>query len=287
MEGLLVIQMFETPTGPEIYTLAETWSDFDLGWDWVEVFAGYWLYQGDTLVGSDYDMESSSFASVQDVYPAPLGYQYQAYGDHTVLLSAPECPDACGDWWGELYTYVTLDIDALIAVTFNGFKSPGDNLLFSYDPDDCKEILGPIDCPGTQWWLYNAEVHATVNDDASYWTCYQSVTGSTSGNYVDWDGELQPFRFSVNIPNDDPHQTQQPSGQQDIFWLDGPGRRYDYHGHPIDSMTHIRNFTSQVCRTEGIFDCYSVSWYVKIVVNKGGNLDYNNSTANYGSLPLN
>jgi hypothetical protein len=128
-----------------------------------------------------------------------------------------------------------------------------------------------------------------VSDDASEWTVHQSYTGRSKGYYKDSNGVLQSFDDSLNVSDDGPSSSflQQPSGQEKIYWIDGPGYRYTRSGYSIDSMTQVQNFTTQFCSTTTQNDCSSTNWYVKLVVKSGGVLDTTNSQANTGSASTN
>jgi hypothetical protein len=180
-----------------------------------------------------------------------------------------------------------------ITVHFTGSQTQGDTLSFSNVAQTCSTTLGLKDCSSNypSAWVWNVEIEADV-DDAGNYTVSQGLTGLTKGFYKDTNGNLQPFSTSTNkpAPQDNPPATvlQRVSGQKAIFWIDAPGRGTLFaQGEPISSMTDVKNFTSSICSTANPNTCYSVQWYIKIVVKSGGVLDTTNSAAGFGSLPLN
>ena len=133
------------------------------------------------------------------------------------------------------------------------------------------------------------EIEADVSDDASKWTVQQSFTGRKKGFTKDSSGVLHSFDETLNMPNDNPdsHFVQQTAGQKIIFWIDGPGHGLNLStprgSEGIDSITQVENFTSTVCSTVSTGACFSVNWYLKLVVNPGGVLDTVNCKAALGS----
>jgi hypothetical protein len=178
----------------------------------------------------------------------------------------------------------------------------GDNLSWSNVAQTCSNTLGLKDC-STKYpsaWVYNVEIEADVPDNAANYTVSQEATGLSKGNYKNQanNGALTSFSTPINSPppqeNPPSAALQQIAGQKVIFWLDAPGRGTIYtdpntpaNTGPIDSMTSVKNFTSSVCSKANPSNCYTVNWYLKLVVNSGGTLDTVNSTVNFGSLPLN
>jgi hypothetical protein len=175
---------------------------------------------------------------------------------------------------------------ASLSIKFTGPKSSGDNLTApSYD---CSQNLGLQSCIG--WWLYNIEAKGVVSDDASKWTVQQSYTGRAKGYYKDSTGNLQSFDDSLNVPNDGPDSSflQQPSGQNTIYFIDGPGYGHEYNnGDLIDSITQVQNFTDKYCSTTKSNDCYTITWFLKLVVDPGAKLDTAKTQAGLGSTSTN
>jgi len=174
----------------------------------------------------------------------------------------------------------------------------GDNLSFSQVAQTCSLTLGLKDChaayPST--WVWNVEIEADVFDDAGNYTVGQGLTGQTTGLYKASDGSLKSFSTSTNkpVPQDviPSAVLQQVAGQKVIFWLDAPGRGTIYtdpknsaNTGPIDSMTDVKNFTSQICSKNNPANCWPVNWYIKIVVRQGAILDFANSSAGFGTAP--
>lgn len=180
---------------------------------------------------------------------------------------------------------------ATVTVHFTGSKTTGDNLSFASAVQTCSESLGLLNCTSTKGtWVWNVEVEANVSDDASSWLAEQSASGLEKGFWKGSTGTLHSFSTPISAPNDNPPSSflQQPSGQKTIFWLDSPGFLDFYpNSGPIDSMTSVLNFTSVVCSDTDTSNCYSVNWFVKIVVKPGGVLDTGNSQAGFGTLSTN
>jgi hypothetical protein len=154
----------------------------------------------------------------------------------------------------------------------------------------CSQNLGLFNCSGPGTWVWNVEIAANVSDDASKWTTKQSYTGRKKGNWKDSQGVLHAFDDSLNVPNDNPSSgfVQQTAGFKPIFWIDAPGHGYNYGtNEPVDSVTQVQNFTSTVCSTVNTSACFSVTWYLKLVVKPGAVLDTTNSQAAFGSPSTN
>jgi len=49
-------------------------------------------------------------------------------------------------------------------------------------------------------------------------------------------------------------------------------------------MTDKKNYTSAICSKANPNTCYSVQWYIKIVVKAGAILDTSNSAAGFGTI---
>ncbi len=189
---------------------------------------------------------------------------------------------------------VTSNPPIVITVQFTGSKSAGDNLLFSRAQIECSESLGLQDCTSSSgYWLWNLQGHAVVSDDAANWTVAQSVQSHWVGQWIDANGGAHSFSCSSNNPSDgpEPQFLQKPSGQKDIFWIDGPGQPHTADpSNPcqggsatIGSMTLVFNF--QVTYTKASPNISrTVYHYVKIVVS-GGQLS-SSSGAGYGNLSL-
>ena len=177
---------------------------------------------------------------------------------------------------------------ANLSIKFTGSKSSGDNLTFSQASRECSENLGLQSCTG--FWLYNIEAKGLVSDDASGWTVQQSYTGRAKGYYKDSTGTLHSFDDQLSSPNDGPDSSflQQPSGQQTIYFIDGPGYGHEYsNGDLIDSLTQVQNFTDKYCSTTSTNDCFTITWFLKLVVDPGAQLDTSKTQAGLGSTSTN
>lgn len=175
-----------------------------------------------------------------------------------------------------------------ISIAFTGSKSPGDNLSFTASTTDCSNSLGLQNCPSPSpgSWEWNIEGKGVVTDDASKWTVQQSkVSGQIKGFYKTSTGYLVSFSSSIAAGSDGPASAflQQTAGQTSIYWIDGPGNLHTYSGNLIDSMTEVQNFSTQFCSTTSAGDCKRITWFVKVVVKPGAQLDTTNSKAGYGS----
>ncbi|MGO9323783.1 MAG: IPT/TIG domain-containing protein [Terracidiphilus sp.] len=176
---------------------------------------------------------------------------------------------------------------ASVSIDFTGSKTSGDMLSFAISSTDCSESLGLQNCSSA--WEWNIEGKGVVSDDASNWTVQQSYTGLAKGYYKDSGGNLTSFSIQLNVPNDGPQfvYLQQPSGQKTIYWIDGPGSRNTNGGSSVDSVTQVQNFTTKFCSTTTSNDCYSITWYLKLVVDPGSHLDAAKSSAGLGSTSTN
>ena len=220
---------------------------------------------------------------------------FDAIANATLLDENPDCPEGYNQpcpsspYFGSAGGTITPPT-ASVTLTFTGSKSTGDNLSFGAASYDCSESLGLHNCSNTSVWLWNMEGKAVVSDDASKWSVSQSYTGRKKGFYKDSNGHLQSFDISLSVPNDNPSSSfvQQPSGQNIIFWLDAPGHSYSLPGFGlIDSMTQVQNFVALVCSKTVAGDCSTVSWYFKLMVGPGAQLDTANSQAGLGSASTN
>ncbi|HEY3457026.1 MAG TPA: hypothetical protein VGK64_20775 [Bryobacteraceae bacterium] len=134
-----------------------------------------------------------------------------------------------------------------ILVRGTGSKTSGDNLSFPSGD----QTLGAKNL--SDRWIQQVEISGTVSDDASNWALHQKYSGLLK------DGRTQ----QLSVPNDDPDSSfrQQPAGQKNFFWIDGPGYR-----KISQNFTQVQNFTSwaqqgnSICRT---------TWHLKIVVSNG------------------
>jgi hypothetical protein len=178
---------------------------------------------------------------------------------------------------------------AILTVSFNGSKTPGDNLIYGTGTQTCTEILGEADCSRKGFWVWNVEVQVTVNDDAASWTVGQVGVGRAKGFTVNPSGPPLSFDEPLSFPDDAPAPAflQQIPGQKTIFWIDAPGHRITHTSIPIDSMTEVENFTSTVCSTIVTNSCFSVNWFLKLVVDASGRLDFSSSAAGMGTASLN
>lgn len=218
-----------------------------------------------------------------------------------VLMAGPSLdppaspyPEGSGDAQDTRQSSPTATIT--VNLTRGGHKTDGDKLSFIFVGvlNTCDEILGPIPCTGSKGtWAYNIEGHATVSDDAFNWVGpHQKAAVLVKGQSKDASGQLQPFTdsFSVDSPDEDPGGdfVQASMGTKSIFWLDAPGiKLHRSDGTTVDQATGVWDFTSWVCLAKDTSICATVNWYVKIVIDPGGNLDYTQSTGGIGSLPLN
>jgi len=194
-----------------------------------------------------------------------------------------------------------------IKLNFKGSKTSGDLLGFTgLTPEgivDCSESLGPKDCSGppadfhiADRWLLNFEGNGRVYDDASNWTVTQSAgPRHYSGFYINIDNNLTALNCTLPaIPMDgpDPSRVQQPAGQKSIFYIDGPGPKTHVANSngcavgfsPIDSLTDWVNFKVKFTNKTSNYS-KTVSFYVKLVINTGRQLDKVNSFGKIGRLP--
>jgi hypothetical protein len=101
---------------------------------------------------------------------------------------------------------------------------------------------------------------------------------------------MHPFgRSNPAIPdNPDSQFVQKTRGQKSLYWIDAPGHLY-YLDSPsdaekIDSLNQKQNFNSNVCNRANI--CTSANWFLKLVIDPGGELDTAASQAGLGSIPF-
>jgi hypothetical protein len=183
---------------------------------------------------------------------------------------------------------------AKLTIKFMGTQSSGDNLSFTNaNAAECTNNLGLQTCnvsiPGE--WLWNIEGTAIVSDNDSNWTVTQNlVSGRLAGNTKNSNGTLVPFDTALTPDTDtltSGINLQQTAGQTSIYWIDGPGQFEVVSSNPVDSVKMVQNFTTQFCSTVQSDDCYTISWYVKIVVDPGANLDRLQSWAALGSTNAN
>jgi hypothetical protein len=178
-----------------------------------------------------------------------------------------------------------------MSIKFWGGKSPDDQKSFPSSPL-CSQNLGLFPCSG-QSWFWNVEGKGVVSDDASNWTVHQSLTGRRKGYHLSQTtGTLLQFDDPINEPDDGPlpGNTQQPSGQNTIYWIDGPGA---YVTNPVPDLmtyyqlTQVMNFVVTYCNTLSPGDCHTQKWHLKLVVSPGGILDWVNTDAGLGLISTN
>jgi hypothetical protein len=182
-------------------------------------------------------------------------------------------------------------IAPVITLSFSGSKNALDLLTFA-PAGVCSESLGLTDCP--DYWSWNLEGNALVTDDASKWTVNQSFVSVNDSFYVkDSGGVLHHMTQSAGSGADGPAQQflQQTSGTKNIFWIDSPGPPKFAQdptsgvNDPVDSVTSSLNFSVSICSSLKTTVCSNATWYVKIVVNPGQQLDSTNSSAAVGTAP--
>jgi hypothetical protein len=210
----------------------------------------------------------------------------------TLQGGSDDCPEDCGpSYFQDGATGTVTAPTAAITVKFSGSKSSGENLSFPSGTSCSQNLGGPLTCTSDTipTWQWNVEVSAVVSDDASKWTVTQTIdSGRNKGNYT--DSSAFDTSFSTACPPCDGPQSnvlQQPSGQTEIYYLDGPGPFIVVLGKNVDSTTWAANFTSHFCSTTVSNTCYTQQWYVKIIVLPGALLDTTNSQAAVGTTSTN
>ena len=179
---------------------------------------------------------------------------------------------------------------ANVFVNVSGSKTAGDNLLFSVGANTCSESLGLTDC--TNYWLWNVEGRAMVNDDASRWTVTQYVANHAKGITMDAQGNTAAFEVgSASSPYEldgtQPYTPNQATPDaNDLFWIDSPGIVKEVNGAPVDTAIMVQNFMDNVCSVPSPSTCYTYYWYVKLTIS-GGEVIPTASSAGYGTQSLN
>jgi hypothetical protein len=173
-------------------------------------------------------------------------------------------------------------------------KSPGDKMLFA-NRHTCSENIGLQDCPKTDTfpgsWVWNVEIVAHVDDDASKWVVKQSVKGWHKGTFH-LNNQLFNFSEFFHKADDGPFLLppplccfQQDAGQKNIFEIDAPGHLKIHNSlGPIDQLVVVENFTTFVCRADKLNNCMLIKWFNELIVNPGGILDTVNSRTGIGSI---
>jgi hypothetical protein len=82
-----------------------------------------------------------------------------------------------------------------------------------------------------------------------------------------------------------PTFTQQVEGNKIIFYIDGIGGPTKTDAYSITSDTIVLNFATIACSISYPTDCFSSSWYVKLIV-ANSTLNLTSSTAGLGSQTI-
>jgi hypothetical protein len=155
--------------------------------------------------------------------------------------------------------------------------SAGDNLSFAGFVS-CGNLLGALGC--SKGWFWQAEVAASVSDNAANWAVTQDSNSDTLK--VTYTNQTQNTT-TTGYTRDNPSSglVQQSSGTS-IFWLDSPGPAFL---STIFSINDQATFTSRICSTKSPTTvCVCVDWGYDLIGSanlngSAGVVDTTNSSA--------